>query len=65
MTTSTRPVAPNLDLLFRARLFIARMGEQDMLKCWATDGILGQDGAFVDLPLASQNPWDRRGSHHL
>ena len=47
MTTSTQPVASDLDLLLRARLFVARMGERDVLKWWATDGILGPDGAFV------------------
>ena len=39
----------NLDLnwLLRARLLIGRFGETDVFGWWRTDGVLGQDGAFV------------------
>ncbi len=41
-------------LLLDARLWIARLGELDVLGWWRTDGILGSEGAFVGprvLPL--------------
>jgi hypothetical protein len=39
----------DLDLLLRARLWVARLGESDVNGWWRTDGILGPhpDGAFV------------------
>lgn len=37
----------DLRLLLRARLWVARLGERDVHSWWATDGILGPDGAFV------------------
>ena len=33
--------------LLEARLWIARLGERDINGWWATEGILGRDGAFV------------------
>ena len=33
--------------LLDARLWVARLGEADVLRWWRTDGILGADGAFV------------------
>ena len=33
--------------LLEARLWVARLGEGDVLGWWRTDGILGPDGAFV------------------
>ncbi len=47
MAVDQKSVAPGLDLVLRARLFIARLGERDVRSWWATDGILGSDGAFV------------------
>lgn len=38
---------PDLQKILEARLWIARLGERDVLGWWATDGILGPDGAFV------------------
>lgn len=49
MMPPTRLAASDLDQLFRGRLFVARMGERDVLKWWAIDGILGPDRAFVGL----------------
>jgi hypothetical protein len=37
----------DLDLLLRARLWVARLGESDVHGWWRTNGILGEDGAFV------------------
>jgi hypothetical protein len=40
--------------LLEARLWVARLGERDVYGWWATDGVLGKDGAFVGprvLPL--------------
>lgn len=36
-----------IDSLLRARLFVARLGESDVMRWWRSDGILGPDGAFV------------------
>lgn len=47
MTAAQQTASVDLDLLLRARLFIARLGERDVRSWWATDGILGSDGAFV------------------
>ncbi len=33
--------------LLEARLFVARLGESDVLGWWRADGVLGQDGAFI------------------
>jgi hypothetical protein len=33
--------------LLEARLLIGRLGERDLYNWWATDGVLGPDGAFV------------------
>ena len=33
--------------LLEARLWVARLGENDVKRWWRTDGILGKDGAFV------------------
>lgn len=37
----------DLDLLLRARLWVARLGESDVHGWWRTNGILGEDGAYV------------------
>lgn len=47
MNADVQSPAVDLDLLLRARLFVARLGERDVHSWWATDGILGADGAFV------------------
>lgn len=47
MTAALQAASVDLDLLLRARLFVARLGERDVRSWWATDGILGSDGAFV------------------
>lgn len=47
MTATRTFTSVNLELLLRARLFVARLGERDVQGWWATDGILGPDGAFV------------------
>lgn len=47
MTAAQQAASVDLDLLLRARLFAARLGERDVRSWWATDGILGPDGAFV------------------
>jgi hypothetical protein len=33
--------------LLLARLWVARTGERDVLNWWASDGVLGEDGAYV------------------
>ncbi len=33
--------------LLEARLWVARLGEGDVLRWWRTDGVLGPDGGFV------------------
>jgi len=38
---------PNLDLLLRLRLVIARLGEMDCAGWWNTRGLLGTNGTFV------------------
>lgn len=38
---------PDVQKVLEARLWVARLGEQDVLGWWATDAILGPDGAFV------------------
>ena len=38
---------PDLRRIIEARLWIARLGERDVLGLWATDAVLGPDGAFV------------------
>lgn len=47
MTAAQQAASVDLDLLLRARLFVARLGERDVQSWWATDGILGPDGAYV------------------
>ena len=47
MTAAQQAASVDLNLLLRARLFVARLGERDAGSWWATDGILGSDGAFV------------------
>jgi hypothetical protein len=37
----------NLAQLLEARLFVGRLGDSDALGWWRTDGVLGQDGAFI------------------
>ena len=37
----------DVELVLRARLWVARLGESDVRRWWRTDGILGPDGAFV------------------
>ena len=50
-SSGDRTTAPSvLDVavqLLEARLWVARIGEGDVLHWWRTDGILGADGAFV------------------
>lgn len=36
-----------LDTLLWARLWVARLGELDVLRWWRSDGLLGPDGGFV------------------
>lgn len=38
---------PDLESLLLVRLWVARLGERDIMGWWATDGILGSDGAYV------------------
>lgn len=40
-------MASDLLLLLEARLWIARLGESDVMRWWRSDGLLGRDGAFV------------------
>jgi hypothetical protein len=47
MTQSARLATADLEMLLLSRLFVARVGERDVFNWWATDGILGPDGAFV------------------
>lgn len=37
----------DIDKLLLARLWVARFGERDVMGWWATDSILGSDGAYV------------------
>lgn len=45
-TVLTQAASP-LEYLLRARLWVARLGEGDVLKWWQTEAVLGPDGAFV------------------
>jgi hypothetical protein len=43
-----------IEHLIAARLWVARLGESDLYRWWGSEGILGEDGAFVGprvLPL--------------
>ena len=44
---TTGSVNTSLQQLLEARLWVARLGENDVNRWWRTDGILGPDGAYV------------------
>lgn len=47
MATMTEPLKLDLDLLFRLRLVIGRLGEMDNAGWWNMRGMLAANGAFV------------------
>jgi hypothetical protein len=52
--TESAPSLDPIERLVHARLWVARLGESDLYGWWGSDGILGEDGAFVGprvLPL--------------
>lgn len=50
----------DLDLLLRLRLVVARVGESDNAKWWASDGVLSSDGHYAYSSLAARtNPFAR------
>ena len=40
-----------VETLLLARLWVARLGEADVCRWWRTEGLLGEDGAFVGRRL--------------
>jgi hypothetical protein len=47
VVSTTTSTALDIERLFRLRLVIARLGEQENARWWQTKGLLGSTGAFV------------------